>query len=189
VDHLRFDSLIRALGAAGSRRQALAAAVGGLGTLFLAVDGTDGKKKKKKPSKKKKQRRDDDLPRCLIACDEVCCTAVQPACCHGTVYSLCYDPATESCCPDLGGQFATACPPQTRCEFFDDPNDTLGPASFCCPSGTTKCGLGCCPDGSVCCPGTDDSGYAWSCCPDASCDEVATECSSNGDHVVDARIF
>src|SRR5215213_5393524 len=131
MDGSHFDALARSLFASHSRRRALAAVVGALGTALVAVDAMDAKKKKKK---KKKKHSEDELPRCLIACDYICCTQAQPACCSGTVYPLCYDPATESCCPDLGGQFATACPPGTRCEFFDDPYDTVGPYSFCCPS-------------------------------------------------------
>src|SRR3954466_5165462 len=101
--------LIRALRARPSRR-AVTIALGSLGAsaaLAPLIEPADAKRKgKHKKKKKKPQEPEDELPSCLIPCDYICCTAAQPACCHGTVSPLCYDPATESCCPDLGGQIA-----------------------------------------------------------------------------------
>jgi hypothetical protein len=129
-------------------------------------------------------------PQCAageIACEYLCCSATQE-CCGNGLNPLCYDPATESCCPDWQG-FGTVCPPGTRCETFDDPYDTVGAYPFCCPSGTTTCVHGCCPEGYVCCPYDTGFGIGADCCPDGACDVGSLDCISNGDNVVDPRIF
>jgi hypothetical protein len=194
MDIDRLTSMVHALSATPSRRRVSRVLAGFTATSILAplvdpISGQAKRKKHKKKHKKKKKHQEDDLPQCLLECGDTCCTEAQPACCNGTVSPLCYDPATESCCPDLGGQFGAACPFGTSCEFFDDPYDTLGPSSFCCPSSTTTCVDGCCPDGTVCCPYDTGFGVGANCCADSSCDEVATDCMSNGDLIVDPRTF
>jgi hypothetical protein len=145
-------------------------------------------KKKKKKGKTPPPPSPPPPPSCALQCGFDCCPQTQPECCHATGQTLCYG-AGETCCPNLGGQSAEVCPPGTRCEFIDDPDDTLGPYSFCCPASHATCGYGCCPPGTVCCPVAGDFGRVWKCCADSSCDELSTECSGVGDHIVDHRTF
>jgi hypothetical protein len=196
MDAGRFDAFSRALSDSvhnGSTRRGVARFIGGLTTgallaPLLGLADADAKKRKKKKKKKKNPSQPSQCASGEIACQYLCCSATQE-CCSGpkTLSPLCYDPATESCCLDLGGQMGAACPPGTRCEFFDDPNDTIGATSFCCPFGTSTCGFGCCPEGTVCCPSEGDPGYVWMCCPNSSCDEVNTDCIFVGDSIVDPR--
>ncbi len=171
MDDMQFDRLARFVASPATRRTALGALVGlGLGAAPAIGPAVKAKKKKKKKK--------PPAPPCPVRCGQVCCSQAQPACCDGpaVISPLCYDPATEECCPDLGGQIGKACPPGTRCEFWDDPDDTLGPYSSCCPDNSTTCGDGCCPAGMTCCLDDEGDPYGAFCCPDSSCDPADLAC-------------
>lgn len=173
MDDRQFDRLARFVASPATRRATLGAlAALGLGTapgIGPAVKAKKKKKKKKKPPK-------DDLPTCLVECGSDCCTAAQPACCSvNTAESLCYDPATEECCPDLDAQLTAVCPPGTRCEYI--PGEGFY-RNYCCPRDATTCGYACCRAGTTCCFALAGDPASAFCCANGSCDPLDLTCEN-----------
>lgn len=200
----RRDDIVRALGDTPTRRHVSRAMAGLAAGSFLAplvrLSEVEAKKKKKKKKKKNKdQDQMDELPplpasKCAAGetgCGFLCCPPTQSSCCGAeTDDPLCYDAATESCCPDVGGRLpSVACPAGTRCEYYRNPTvePSIGIHTFCCPAGSTKCENGCCPAGTVCCPATSGDG-AGECCPDSAACDPASGVICLGNDYVDPRI-
>lgn len=182
VDELRFDGLARALGGSGSRRQALAALVAGLGSTLLL---TDVEAKRKKRKKKKKPQPPLPTP-CNAACPagQVCCG---DACLPGNCCSAaqCTDAARSVCennvcvagactnrCPAGQVCCGAACVPGDCCTRAEctDASRALCLNNTCAPcTASQQCGAG-----RVCCSGEC---RAVACCRDADCPDL--ECRTN----------
>lgn len=152
MDGPQFDGLMRSLFAAGSRRQALTAAVVGVGAA-LGVARAEAKKKKKK---KKCQ------PLAQIKCGDTCCDALFEIC--GTCGGCCPE-GQATCCVGAGNKKTACCEsienccgsncchPGTKC-CFSNSGATCIVETECCPpdcNGGTCCNGQCCPVGAKCC--------------------------------------
>jgi hypothetical protein len=155
MDHDRFDTLLRLLATAPSRRRLLRGVVGGLGVSALTLDSAAAKRKRKKKKRKPKQAASAPPPSLVLnrfGCVEVGqpCRGDNGNCCSGVCQgaaptagqpdtSQCVAHDAQSCLPGqtplkCGGVADLACTTVTgvpgQCAT------TTGNAGFCAANGT-----------------------------------------------------
>ena len=167
MDPARFDHLTRSLFATGTRRQALASTLAGLGSLLDVFEGNARRHRHGRNNKKKRKK--DDKPKCKPLeeqCGQGCCEPITRPCCNG----LCCDfewtcCKNKLCCPK--GFQCVGTNDKPKCCHPDDPDccpasrrSGTRDAPVCCAPNETPCGDSCCSSDRYCC-GTK-------CCPPAA---------------------